>query len=62
MANNEWHYTDQNDQDVGPVDFSVMQTNFQNKVIGDNTFIWHPTKCPQWTLLKDAKIYSSCYE
>mmetsp|Transcript_9418 Transcript_9418/g.16611 ORF Transcript_9418/g.16611 Transcript_9418/m.16611 type:complete len:1918 (+) Transcript_9418:318-6071(+) len=53
MGDNEWHYTDASDQDVGPVAITVLQAQFKAGVIHQETFIWHPTEVQAWTFFRD---------
>src|SRR5688500_13001104 len=50
-ADSEWHYTDASDADIGPVGLEDLRTALKNGVITDDTFIWHPDHCPEWSLL-----------
>jgi len=54
MADDEWHYTDANDQDVGPVRFEEIVKGFHSGVVIQQTYLWHPTHLPNWTLLQDC--------
>ncbi|GBG32611.1 Myosin-11 [Hondaea fermentalgiana] len=53
---NEWHYTDANDADVGPVAISELVQQFKAGVIHQETFIWHPAQVQAWTLFKELDV------
>ena len=78
---NEWHYTDLNDSDVGewtktanwlyfficnafygtgnlhvslgPCSLKEVASAYSAKSLNEESYLWHPEECPEWTLLKD---------
>jgi hypothetical protein len=42
-ASNEYHYTDPQDEDVGPVSLAEMRTAWVEGSLNAQSFVWHPT-------------------
>jgi hypothetical protein len=41
-ASSEWHYTDMQDEDVGPCSLAQMRTAWVEGALNAQSFVWHP--------------------